>query len=444
MIQREITTPIKIEKKVYQGYGLTKWKDTTLFVHYGVPGDVVEAKIILRKRGFSFAEIDKLKEASPARIAVDCDAFGKCGGCDWLNIRYENQLKYKEEILNEFFYKYPSEVLPMYGCKQPEHYRNKCFYPLAMKNGKPEFGMFARGSHSVTSHEKCFLQPEVFDELAKVFCHYITNSKETIYNEHNGIGNIRHIGFRMAPETGEVLVIIVTTKRRIAFSKQLVRALHAVYGNISGVIQNINAEKGNVIMGRDYKLLDGEAYMNGVLAGKKFKLSYDAFFQVNNETATAMIEYCKEQVKEDAILIDAYCGTGTIGISLADKVQKVIGIDFSLAAIRNARQNTLINEIGNCEFIRGDVAKEISEVLSNSKSDTIIFDPPRKGLEPETIAAVTESKIPQVIYISCNPSTQIRDIKLFIEAGYELKSRRGFDMFPQTWHIENVVVLECK
>jgi len=248
----------------------------------------------------------------------------------------------------------------------------------------------------------------------------------------------------MAPETGEVLVIIVTTKRRIAFSKQLVRALHAVYGNISGVIQNINAEKGNVIMGRDYKLLDGEAYMNGILAGKKFKLSYDAFFQVNNETATAMIEYCKEQVKEDAILIDAYCGTGTIGISLADKVQKVIGIDFSLAAIRNARQNTLINEIGNCEFIRGDVAKEISEVLSNSKSDTIIFDPPRKGLEPETIAAVTESKIPQVIYISCNPSTQIRDIKLFIEAGYELKSRRGFDMFPQTWHIENVVVLECK
>ncbi|MCF7918819.1 MAG: 23S rRNA (uracil(1939)-C(5))-methyltransferase RlmD [Candidatus Cloacimonetes bacterium] len=440
----EITDPLKIVKKVYQGYGFSEWQGKKIFVHYGIPGDKLRARIITRKKDYLLAEVEEVIEASSARIEAGCAAFGKCGGCDWLNIHYQNQLGYKEDILDEIFQKIPGEAMPIQGCVQRTHYRNKCFYPLTMRNGKPVYGIYARGTHEVIEHNNCQLQPVIFDKLAEAFCQYIINSHETVYNEKNGIGNILHLGFRIAPESGELLLIIVTYRRRLAFTNLLIKAMKSVYPQIRGIIQNINPDPGNMILGREHKLIDGDNFLQAELAGRKFELNYDAFFQVNREAATAMLDFCREYVNPETVLIDAYCGTGTIGICLADKAAKVIGIDNSRAAIKNARNSVKLNGISNAEFLTGDTAALIAGVISNHKPDLIIFDPPRSGLAAETISAVCTAAIPRIIYISCDPSTQHRDLRLFIQAGYELRCRKGFDMFPQTWHIENVLILEKK
>lgn len=442
MKQGDISPQIEVKKKVFQGHGLCEWDDKVIFIPDAVPQDKINARIVHNKRNFAFGKIYKLIEKSPARIDPPCEVFGKCGGCDWLNIDYDYQLKYKQEILDSFFGDLADEVHPVYGCKNTWHYRNKCFYPIALKDKKPVYGMFAKGSHRVVTHNDCKLQPQIFDKISEAFCQYIINTKETVYNERSGIGNIRHIGFRISPESEEILVIVVTAKRRIAFSKQLVRTLQIACSNIVGVVQNINPHKGNAIMGEDYKLLYGKPYNIITLNGLKFKLNFNAFFQINNETSSAMINFVREHISENDCVIDAFSGTGTIGLCISQKADAVIGIENSASAVKNARDNAELNNIHNCSFIKADVNEVIPNIIKREEPNTIIFDPPRKGLSNKTITTVADAGVKKIIYISCNPSTQLRDVKIFMEKGYNVIVRKGFDMFPHTWHIENIVILE--
>ncbi len=441
--EKELTEPLKIIKKVYQGYGLADRDGRKVFINCAVPGDKVIARLTRRKKDVYFGEIERLIKESADRREPGCESFGSCGGCDWLNIKREKQLEYKEQIIDEIFYNLKIEKrLPIGYTEQEYHYRNKCVYPVNSENGEPGFGIYARLSHEVIKHSNCLIQAKIFDEIAETICQYIMSSGAEVYNEASGKGNVRYIGCRMNSGTGEIQVVVVCRKRKLPFTKQLVRLLTTKFPQIKSIIQNINSENGKVILGSEEKLLLGNKYLNLKVGGKEFEVAYNSFFQVNIEVTEELIRFCREYLPATGCLVDAYCGTGMLGICLADKIERLIGIDNSENAIRDAIQNAHKNGITNCNFICGETMLALPEILETEQVKVILFDPPRKGLSSDIIQVATENKVPLIIYISCNPSTQARDIRQFIGAGYKVSVMKAFDMFPQTWHIENVAILE--
>ncbi|MCD6177519.1 MAG: 23S rRNA (uracil(1939)-C(5))-methyltransferase RlmD [Candidatus Cloacimonetes bacterium] len=436
-----IIKELKIEKLVYKGLGLGFENSNPVFVSNAVPEDVLDVQIISTRRQVSFGKIENIVKSSPKRIEPNCEVFGKCGGCDWLNISYEDQLSYKQEIVEEIFQNIEIGKINKIIASSKEPYRNKSFFPVAKKDGKPITGMFESRSHNVIPHKSCKLQPPLFDDICEKVISYIEASKMQVYNERNHSGNIRHIGIRYAEKTNEIIVVLVTRNRKIPFSRQLERILLEAYPNIVGIIQNINPEKTNVILGDDEKILFGRDFINEQIEKTKFKLNYKSFFQVNTKQAEKMYKFVKQAISEDSNVIDAYCGVGSIGLYLADKIAKVIGIENNVKAVQNAKDNAKLNKIDNCEFVAGYAEIELPKILKDHKIDTIIFDPPRKGLEQRIIDNIP-SDIKKIIYISCDPMTQVRDVKLMMEKGFVPKEMQPLDMFPHTYHIENIVILE--
>lgn len=431
---------IKIEKLVYKGFGLGFKDSNPIFVFNSVPGDIVDVKIIHKKGNALFGEICELKERSEFRIEPECKVFGTCGGCDWQCIPYEKQLEYKQIIIEEIFRNIPEEkIRTIVASGKDRYYRNKSFFPISEKNNEPVIGMFERRSHKVVPHLKCFIHPPVFDEVIKVFRNYLTASKIKIYNETNGKGTARYLGIRHSKNTNEMMIIFVTKTRKIPFSNQLVRALTTSFPNIVGIVQNINSNPTNVILGNEDKILFGKNNLIEKIGSSRYKLNYQSFFQVNTTVAEKMYEFVKEHIPANSNVLDAYCGVGSIGIYIAGKAGKVIGIENNGNAVIDARFNAELNNASNCDFITGDVEDKILEICENI--DTIIFDPPRKGLNKEIIEKIPDN-IKKIIYISCDPSTQVRDVNRLMEKGFKIKLIQPFDMFPQTYHIENGIVLE--
>lgn len=436
-----IINKLKIEKLVYKGLGLGFHNSNPVFVSYAVPNDVVDVKVISRRRKVTFGKIEKIIEPSVARLKPDCDVFGNCGGCDWLNISYNKQLVYKQAIIEEIFSQIEIGQINKINSTGPEPYRNKSFFPVAKQNGKPVAGMFASRSHDVIPHKNCKLQPAFIDEITRSILSYAEASKMKIYNEKEHAGNLRHIGVRYSAQTNEVIVILVTKTRKLPFSNQLVRVLLKDFPNIVGIIQNINKHKTNVILGSEEKVIYGRNFLNEQLGNIRYKLNYRSFFQVNAKQALEMYSFVKNNIVENSRIVDAYCGVGSIGLFLADKTAVVIGIENNVDAVKNAEENAAVNELENCKFIAGNVDSELTKIIRSKNIDTIIFDPPRKGLEQKIIEDLNDN-IKKIIYISCDPMTQVRDVKLMINKGFKPILMQPFDMFPHTYHIENVMILQ--
>jgi len=439
----KIIKELDIRKLVYRGYGLGFHDSKPVFVSNAVPGDVVNVCITYKKKDVYFAEIEEIVRHADQRIKPSCEAFGICGGCEWLNINYRSQLNYKEEIIREMIKDLEVEqFLPIEGSDSIERYRNKSFLPVSAEKGTPVFGIYARKTHKVVPHRSCRLNPSIFNELGRVIIDHAITAKVKIYNEKNNKGNLRHIGFRVSKATGEILVILVTRNRKLAFTKQLVNKLLNANSNIVGIIQNINPESVNRILGEDHKLLYGRDYITDKIGDMEFRLNYNSFFQVNNSTMQKLYDFVKAEVPSDVNLLDAYSGIGTIGLYSAEKVKQVYLIEENESAIKDGIYNSSQNRVENAVFISGSVDDNLENVCTENKIDVIIFDPPRKGLTQEIIESVSQNRIGKVIYVSCNPATQMRDLHRFIEHGYRIIKMKPFDMFPHTYHIENVAILE--
>jgi len=433
---------LKIEKLVYKGYGLGFYNDLPVFVANAVPDDIVDVKVEYTKSKVIFAVIKKITTPSKWRISADCEVFGKCGGCDWLHINYKKQLDFKQQILEEIFHKIQIEkMLPIIPSPQTMYYRNKSFFPISSQNDVHIAGMYARKSHKVVPHRQCKLHPKLFDDLAEVLLGYVSASHISIYNEKSGSGSARHLGMRYSQTTNELLVILVSKTRKIPFSKQLVRVLQENFSNLVGVVLNVNPHRTNVILGDDEKILFGRDHYFEELNGKRYKLHYKSFFQVNAETSVAMYDFVKRHTAASRIIVDAYCGAGTIGIYLADSGKEIFGIESNFEACEDAAENARLNKAENFHIVSGKVEDELAKLAKKTEPDTIIFDPPRKGLDDAIFQQIPQ-KIEKIIYISCDPNTQRRDIIKLMEMGFKIKIMQSFDMFPQTYHIENVIVLE--
>jgi len=434
---------LKINKLVYKGYGLGFHGTKAVFVPGSVPEDVLQVEVVREKSGVSFARIEKILSKSPFRVEPVCEAFSRCGGCNWLNIEYSKQIEWKGKILTEIFNNYENlKTVSFIPCSDPFNYRNRSYLPLANETGEPIFGMYAQRSHRVIPHNACRIQPRIFDQLAQTFLNYVKASKAEIYNEDNHTGNLKYIGFRIDYSANEILFIVVTKKRKLPFSKQLVRVIREKEPRVSGVIQNINPARTNVILGKKENILDGKVYLWDRIGKLRIKTYYNAFSQINSEITLKLYDFILTNIEQETRVVDAYCGSGSIGLYIARKVKQTIGIDNNATSIKAAKDNALENHLDNCFFLEGSVENELGRIVKSYDINTIIFDPPRKGLTPEIVIIVARSDITRIIYVSCDPTTQVRDIGLFCKQGFELKRIQGFDMFPHTYHIENVAILE--
>jgi 23S rRNA (uracil1939-C5)-methyltransferase len=324
---------------------------------------------------------------------------------------------------------------------QPQCYRNKSFLPAGKSAEGLCFGIFERYSHKVVPHQKCLLQPPVMDEILHEIVTFAGQVRLEPYDERTQTGILRHVGIRINSTQDEILLVLVSKGSKFPFTQQFVRTLTTCFPQIKGIVLNINRSSGNVILGNEDKLLWGSPYLNETLGDVHYRLHYRSFFQINSGTTEKLYAHLKASLHDNDVVLDAFCGIGSIGLFVADKVKQVIGIEEVAEAIADAEFNKALNNCENISFQLGKVEAELPNLMNKHKFTTAILDPPRKGVEAKVLQSLAEHKIKRIVYVSCNPMTLVRDIKLLMEQGYQVDEVTPFDMFPQTWHIETVVEL---
>ena len=425
---------LKIEKVVFGGYGLGYLEGVSYFVFNALPGDIIDVKILYKKKNAFFCEIEKIISPSEYRTNIKCELNGKCGACDWVNISYPHQIELKQAIYREIFPDNPDII----ESPQIDFYRNKCTFPVQEDEGHIKIGMYERQSHNVIEHQSCYLYPKIYKEILLSIKEWMKNSHIKPYDEQSNMGEVRFIVIRSSADLKSILMILITKKRKLGFTKQLVHLLTDKFPEIKGIIQNIQPLPNNVNIGEDDKILYGESYLHENLDNLSLKIHYKAFFQVNITQTLQIYNEIQNHLNAHEVAIDAYSGIGSIGLFIANKIKKVICIEENKEAVESGKVNAQNNNIPNIVFMNDTVENVLTDIISRTDIDTIIFDPPRKGLDKSIIESIN---IPKIIYLSCNPVTQKRDIKLLMAKGYELIFLKGYDMFPHTWHIESLAVL---
>ncbi len=432
-----------------EGFGVGRFDNKVVFVADTAVGDRIEALVMKELKSHSFAKLQKIIDPSPDRIGSDCEISQKCGGCALRHISYDAELRLKQNIVRQAFSRIGkldvSVNETVFG--DSERYRNKVQYPVAPDgNGKCVFGYYARRSHRIIPHTDCPLQDKIFTEIAE-FC-VKTANKLAIppYDEVKGRGVLRHIVMRKNRK-GDILLCLVVTDNRGNKLPSLAEAVSEKFSEIIGVHINVNKKHDNVIFGEETVRVVGEETLTDTLCGKTFEISPRAFYQVNADMAEKLYLGAKSKLPESGaprIILDLYCGAGTIGLCLAGASDKLCGVEIIDAAIENAKINARANGRSeeNTLFVCGDASVGVEECRKKfGTPEIIIVDPPRKGLERSVIETVATASPERVIYISCDPATLARDCAIFAEKGYFTDEATPYDLFPRTGHVESLVCL---
>ncbi len=430
------------------GEGIAKTDEGyTLFVTGAVVGDVCDVKITKTNKTYGFACVENIIEKSPSRCKAECDSYPLCGGCTLSELCYEKQLEIKANIVKNNLLKigglsegdYISEsIIPSPVIKG---YRNKAQYPVAYSNGRAYAGFYERNSHRVIECRDCMIQSEEMNNVLNICVKFLNDYKISIYDEKSHKGIVRSIYVRQGYES--MMVCIVTNSDKpLKGADKLIEMLKN--SNVTSIIQNVNTKKTNVVLGDKCYLLYGEEFIQQKIGELIFDVSPLSFYQVNSLQVKNLYDKAKEyaDIKETDTVFDLYCGVGTIGLYMADKAKKLIGVEIVEDAVKNARSNAEKNGITNSEFYAGDCGKIVRDLVNKcEKADVVIVDPPRKGCSEEVIDLLSEIKSDKIVYISCNSATLARDVALLKEKGYKLEKCTPVDMFPETCHIESVALL---
>ena len=427
-----------------EGSGVAKSDGMAVFIPATAVGDTVKTKILKVKKSFAYGKALEIIAPSRDRIENDCPVFLQCGGCAFRHISYQSEAALKQKKVYECIKRIGGIDLqpkPIITGKTLR-YRNKAQYPIA-QNG--EVGFYAFHSHRIIGCNDCLLQPSIFSEIAKETTDWIKENNISVYDETQNKGLLRHIYIRIAEKTGEIMFTAVINGNKLPHSEKIVEKLKAVCGeNLKSVQININKEDTNVILGEKCEVIYGEKYITDILCGVKVRLSPLSFYQVNRDMAEKLYEKACEYAKpEGKNILDLYCGAGTIGLSMAKEAKSIIGVEVVPEAIEDAKVNAQNNQIENARFICSD-ATAAAQILAKEgiKPDTVIVDPPRKGCTEELIKTIAHEFTPQsVVYVSCDPATLARDLKIFKENGYDLVEYTPCDLFPRTSHVETVACL---
>lgn len=422
-----------------EGEGIAKIDDFVIFIPNAIKGEKVKILIVKVLKSHAYGKILEILEKSKYRIEEDCVTYKRCGGCNLRHIDYEETLNIKqknvENLVNKTLKGKKIEVEKVIGMGNPYGYRNKAQYPVGTnKQGEPVIGVFANRTHEIVPMQKCYIQNEIAEKIAFTIYKFIKEKNIPVYNESDMSGIIRHIVIKVGIRTHEIMCILVLNGKNIPYESELVEMLVKQY-NVKTIVKNINEQNTNVILGKQNIVIHGDGYIYDILGEYTFKISPMSFYQVNPVQAEVLYNTAIEMAKlsNEDILFDLYCGIGTIGIFASQYVKKVYGIEIVEEAIKDAKENVKLNNIENIEFYAGDVEKVFANLIEKKQiyPDIIIVDPPRKGLDENTVRNILAVEPKKVVYISCNPSTMVRDIKL-LEEKYGTNEIQPVDMFPFT------------
>ena len=442
---------VEIIDNGYEGEGIAKIDDFTIFVNGTIKGEICKILIVKVNKSFAFGKLIEVVKKSENRVETDCITYKRCGGCNLRHIKYEETLRIKKEIVQNLINKnlnnkiYVNDVI---GMEEPYYYRNKLQYPVGKnKAGIPVMGVFANRTHEIIPTKECLIQNKKAQEVANTIFSFIKENNIPIYDEKTRKDGIRHIIIKIGVLTNEIMCVIVTNQNKIKKEKKKINIIKNKYSEVKTIVKNINDKNTNVILGDRNIILYGDGYILDKLDKYKFKISTKSFYQINPKQTEKLykkaIEFANLDKKD--VLCDLYCGIGTIGIFASNKVKKVYGIEIVEEAIEMAKENAKLNNINNIEFIAGDVEKAFKELVEKKqvKPSVIIVDPPRRGLDETTINKILDLEVTRLVYVSCNPATMVRDLKI-LEEKYEVKEIQPVDMFPYTSHVEVCALLELK
>lgn len=448
--------PLEITGMTAEGQGVGHFCGLAVFVAQAAQGDVLDVRIVKVQKSLAYGIIEQIRKPSADRVTPACGVFPRCGGCAFQHISYEAECRIKAQIVSDAFARIghltPKELRPIYGAEHPAGYRNKAQYPCGTlpERGTPCFGFYAPRSHRLVPVTHCQLQPAVFSQIlakcAELLCK-APFSAVTPYEEETGSGVLRHLYLRQGHHSGELMLCFVTAKDTpalVALLRQLGEKLAAAFPEICSVMMNVNPDRTNVILGRKTVCLIGKETIADTLCGVPVSLSPQSFYQVNTAQAERLFAEAKRLAAPQSreLLLDLYCGAGAIGLSMADAVGQVIGVEVVPQAIADAKENAKRAGITNAAFFVGDAGEIAAKFAAEgTKPDIIVLDPPRKGCDSVTLDACVQMQPSRIVMISCNPATAARDAAYLCGRGYVLEVLRPADFFPRTGHVECVVLM---
>lgn len=413
-----------------------------VFVRAAAVGDVVECRIIKVLKNYAVGIISRIVTPSPHRIAPTCASAEKCGGCAFCHVTYEGELGYKTQSVRQAYklnFPHPIEILPCEPSPETEGYRNKLQLPLGLDGA---FGFYSLHSHRVVSAEGCNVGHPAFLPVISAVEAWIRENGISVYDEAAGVGLVRHLFLRRGHYSGQMMVCLTvnaSSSEGIPTEDLIARLSHC--SGMTGIWLNYNTKKTNVILGDRFELLWGSERIEDTMNGVRFLISPRSFYQINTAQAERIYAEAASYLSPEDVLLDLYCGIGTIGLTCARRVRKLVGIEVIPEAIEDAKRNAALNGIENAEFFAADASETLNIIASLPEKPTaVIVDPPRKGLSEDAIRALKEIAPEKIIYVSCNPATQARDLALLWDL-YTPAAVRPYDMFPRTGHVESVVCL---
>ncbi|SKA98420.1 23S rRNA m(5)U-1939 methyltransferase [Caloramator quimbayensis] len=446
-IEKNKEYEIEITGLGFQGEGVGRVNNFTVFVEGALPKELVKIKIVKVSKNYAFGKLIDIIKPSKERTEPICDIYKRCGGCQIQHMSYEAQLKFKKQrVIDsiERIGKIKDVIIhDTIGMTNPYNYRNKVQLPVRLVKGMPVIGFFAPRSHEIIKMDKCYIQDKSSSKIISIIKKWIEENNLAPYDEITGEGILRHIMIRNSNKTGDIMVVLVTNSENLPHKEDLIERLKGVKG-IKSIIQNINLKKTNVILGNKCKTLWGSDTITDYIGNFKFNISPLSFFQVNPVQTEILYNTALKyaDLSGDEVVFDAYCGTGTISLFLAQRAKKVYGVEIVAEAIENAKENAKINNITNTEFIVGESEVVIPNLIEKGiYADVVVVDPPRKGCDRKLLDAVAKMSPERIVYVSCDVGTLARDLGILEELSYKTIEIQPVDMFPQTCHVECVVLM---
>ena len=436
----------------HSGEGVGRYQDLTVFVPQALPGEIVETKITEVKKNYAKGKLVAVKQVSPDRMKPPCPVYEMCGGCQLQHLSYEGQLAIKHRQVHDAVIRIGKlsdvTIHPTLGAVHPWHYRNKMQFPVGTDaGGSIVIGCYAQGSHTIVPTDNCLIQHMSNNTIASQVQRIATEVGLLPYNELTGEGLLRHVMGRVGTATGEVMIVLVTAGDTIPRAPELITALREAVPGVVSIMQNINPRRTNVILGEVTRTFWGKDTITDRLGSLTFHISARSFFQVNTEQTLQLygraVDYAGLTGRET--VIDAYCGTGTISLFLARQAAKVYGIEIVPSAIEDAWANARTNGITNAEFMTGDAVDIMPRLYRQGvRPDVIVVDPPRAGCDQIVLETFATMNPRRIVYVSCNPASLARDLAILDKLGYKTREIQPVDMFPMTFHIETVTLLQRK
>ena len=451
-LQKNQILTLCIERLSSDGSGVAHSPDgETVFVPGAAPGDEADVRIVKDCKRYAFGILDHLRTPSPDRIPVDCAVAGPCGGCSLRHLDYTAELRAKQENVTDAFRRIGGLDVPVLDiCPSPEvdRYRNKVQFPVGLdKNGNPCIGFYAGRTHRIVPCPDCKLQPGVLNDIGNALCRFFAENGIQPYNEETGRGLVRHIFLRRGAHSGQIMVCLVCTRPNFPHADALCTRLREQFADIATILLNVNSKNTNVILGTETHTLYGPGYIEDTLCGVPVQLGPLSFYQVNTLAAERLYGIAAQyaQLTPDDLLLDLYCGMGTIGLSMVDHCRELVGVEIVPEAIESAKANAA--RMGDAVaakscFFCADAGQAATRLAAEGlHPDVVMLDPPRKGCDEATLSAVVRMAPRRVVYVSCNPATAARDAAWLEQNGYHAEKVQPVDLFPRTKHCECVIAL---